>query len=72
MTSLINEGVTSTYEMKRHLNLVVQDKLFGGVNLQRISIKQFYPRTRTIRNHKRKLCRSMIDQECLVKKIEDW
>ena len=62
--------------MRRHLKHFAKNDLFGNGNLPVKSNKRYFPRPKTIRNHivraTRKLRRSLIDQECLVDKIEQW
>lgn len=73
----VKEGVTSTKEMKRLLNIKVKE-IFKKTDrpLPEPSNKRFYPRSPVILNHiaqtRRKLCRSLIDQECLQEKIKKW
>ena len=73
----VKEGVTNRKEMKRLLKIYVKTEIFkDGVNLPEPSNKRFYPRSSTISNHighsRRKLSRSLIDQECLQHKIKEW
>ena len=74
--SFVRAGVTDTKEMKRLLKVIVKTKIFKNENLPDPTNKRFFPRTSTIRNHishaKRKLCQSLIDQECLQEKINQW
>ena len=62
------------YEMKRLLKIMLTNDIFRNESLTEPSNKRFYPRKATIRNHMihacRKLCHSLIDQECLQNKIE--
>ena len=62
--------------MKRLLKIIVKTEIFKNENLPDPTNKRFFPRTSTIRNHvthaKRKLCHSLIDQECLQEKINQW
>ncbi|XP_047123038.2 uncharacterized protein LOC124806314 [Hydra vulgaris] len=61
--------------MKHLLRLTVKDT-FGNENLPPSNSRRFYPNTATIRSHivkiKKKLRHSMIDQECLLIKCEEW
>ncbi|XP_057311910.1 uncharacterized protein LOC130649609 [Hydractinia symbiolongicarpus] len=72
----VKEGVTDTKETKRLLKIHVKKEMFKETKLPEPSNKRFYPRNATIRNHvthiRRKLCHSLIDQECLQKKIKEW
>ena len=72
----MKEGVGNVAEMRRHLKHFAKNDLFGNGNLPVKSNKRYFPRPKTIRNHivraTRKLRRSLIDQECLVDKIEQW
>ena len=72
----VKEGVNDTKEMKRLLKMHVKTEIFKNENLPEPSNKRFYPRNATIRNHinhsRRKLCHSLIDQECLQHKIKEW
>ena len=62
--------------MKRLLKIIVKTEIFKNENLPEPTNKRFFPRASTIRNHvthaKRKLCHSLIDQECLQEKIDQW
>ena len=72
----MREGVTDTREMKRLLKIIVKTEMFKSADIPETSNKRFFARTLTIRNHithtKRKLCHSMIDQDCLQEKIKQW
>ena len=74
--TFVREGVTETGEMKWLLKIIVKTEIFKNENLTELTNKQFFPRTSTIRNHvthaKRKLCHSLIDQEYLQEKIDQW
>ena len=65
-----------TRELKRLLKIIVKTEIFKNENLPEPTNKRFFPRTSTIRNHvthaKRKLCHSLIDQEYLQEKIDQW
>ncbi|XP_065640166.1 uncharacterized protein LOC136072769 isoform X2 [Hydra vulgaris] len=69
------EGIYNIREMKHLLRLTVKDT-FGNENLPPSNSRRFYPNTATIRSHivkiKKKLRHSMIDQECLLIKCEEW
>lgn len=62
--------------MRRHLKVIVKRELFQEESLPPKTNKRYFPRPKTIRNHMvkatRKLRRSLIDQECLVDKIDQW
>ena len=64
------------YEMKRLSKITLTNDIFRNGSLPEPSNKRFYPRKATIRNHmihaRRKLCHSLIDQECLQNKVEQW
>ena len=74
--TFVREGVTDTTKMKRLLKIIVKTEIFKNENLPQPTYKRFFSRTSTIRNHvthaKRKLCLSLIDQECLQEKIDQW
>ncbi|XP_065642056.1 uncharacterized protein LOC124812106 [Hydra vulgaris] len=61
--------------MRRHLEFFVQAEFNVNNNLQSAN-KCYFPIDKTIRNHmlnvRRKLRRSLIDQECLHDKISEW
>ena len=70
-----NAGVIQdVHEMRRCLNRLVQSKIFDKNYWPPKSNKRFYPHLKTIRSHMveaiKKLQYSDIDQECLIKKIE--
>ena len=72
-----NAGVIrDVHEMRRCLNRLVQSEIFDKNYWPPKSNKRFYPRLKTIRSHMveaiKKLRYSKIDQECLIKKIEQW
>ena len=62
--------------MKRLLKIMLKNDVFKNEKLPDSSNKRFFPRKSTIRNHmihaRRKLCHSLIDQECLTHKIDKW
>ena len=66
----------SVQEMKRHLSMYVKNDMFGGINLPPKTNKRYYPRIRAIRNHiffeRKKLKKSLIDQEALLEKVDEW
>ena len=72
----MKKGVTDRREMKRLLKIIAKTELFKGADIPEPSNKRFFPRTSIIRNHithtKRKLCHSIIDQDCLQEKIKQW
>ena len=55
---------------------MLKNDVFKNEKLPDSSNKRFFPRKSTIRNHmihaRRKLCHSLIDQECLTHKIDKW
>ena len=72
-----NAGVIcDVHEMRRCLNRLVQSEIFDKNYWPPKSNKRFYPRLKTIRSHMveaiKKLRYSKIDQECLIKKTEQW
>ncbi|XP_065650796.1 uncharacterized protein LOC136078917 [Hydra vulgaris] len=72
---LVAKGVKSVSEMRRLLDSFVSTK-FNSIELPQKTNKRFFPRDETIANHMQKarltLRRSMIDQECLRDKINEW
>ena len=62
--------------MKRLLKLHVNNDMFKDCAKPELTNKRWYPRSSTVRNHmihsRRRLCRSLIDQECLQLKIPEW
>ena len=62
--------------MKRLLKITLKNDVFKNEKLPDSSNKMFFPRKSTIQNHmihtRRKLCHSLIDQECLSNKIDKW
>ena len=62
--------------MKRLLKIIVKTEILKNENLPEPTNKRFFRRTSTIHSHvthaKRKLCHSIIDQECLQEKIVQW
>ncbi|XP_065653455.1 uncharacterized protein LOC136080567 [Hydra vulgaris] len=75
IVELVKNGVNSVPEMKRHLSDFVNVE-FNSKIIPEKSNKRFFPRDETIANHIKKarlnLRRSMIDQECLRDKINEW
>ncbi|XP_065066055.1 uncharacterized protein LOC135691970 [Rhopilema esculentum] len=73
---MVKEGVSSVNEMRRQLRITVTHELFGGVDIATLSNRRYFPRPRTIRSHmvhaKRRLRHSLIDQECLQEKVNQW
>ena len=61
--------------MKKLIKIFVQE-MFNNKEIPPRSNKRFHPRNSTIMNHiirfRRKLCKSLIDQECLQEKIKEW
>ncbi|XP_065650020.1 uncharacterized protein LOC136078332 isoform X2 [Hydra vulgaris] len=72
---LVKKGVNSVSEMRRHLDAFIQVE-FNSNNILQKTNKRFFPSDETIANHilraRQKLCRSLIDQECLLDKINEW
>ena len=62
-------------EMKRHLKIHLKS-VFDGADLPNRTNKRWWPRDNAIKNAmsraKMQLRRSMIDQECLLEKIDEW
>nr|XP_047131654.1 uncharacterized protein LOC124810593 isoform X2 [Hydra vulgaris]XP_047142244.1 uncharacterized protein LOC124816635 [Hydra vulgaris] len=75
ISELVKKGVNSVSEMRRHLAAFIQVEFNSNNNPQKTN-KRFFPRDDTIANHilraRRKLQRSLIDQECLLDKINEW
>ncbi|XP_065643786.1 uncharacterized protein LOC136075221 isoform X2 [Hydra vulgaris] len=71
----VKEGIYNIREMKRLLRLAVKE-IFENENLPPPNNRRFYPCASTIRSHivkmRQKLRYSMIDQECLLKKCDEW
>nr|XP_047123498.1 calcium-responsive transcription factor-like isoform X2 [Hydra vulgaris] len=71
----VMEGIFNVREMKRLLRIAVKG-IFEKENLPPPNNRRFFPRVTTIRSHivkiKQKLRYSMIDQECLLKKCDEW
>ncbi|XP_047124564.1 uncharacterized protein LOC100210608 isoform X2 [Hydra vulgaris] len=71
---LVKKGVNTISEMRRHLEFFVHGEITSDKPQK--TNKRFFPMDKTIRNHmlnaRRKLRRSMIDQECLLEKISEW
>ena len=55
---------------------MLNNDAFKNEKLPDSSNKMFFPRKTTIRNHmidtRRNCCHSLIDQECLSNKIDEW
>ena len=72
----IKEGVTKVVEMQRLIEIFVKNDLFGCDNLPDQNNRRFYPRSLVIRSiiyrTTKTLKKSMINQECLIDKIEQW
>ena len=62
--------------MKRLLKIFIKNNIFDRKNLPDQNNRSFYPRSRIIRaamcRAMKTLGKSMIDQECLIAKIEQW
>ena len=73
---LVREGVSNVHEMKRHLKIFVKSTIFTSDQLPDVSNRRFFPHHKVIRTHmanfKRKLRHSLIDQDCLQEKIDQW
>ena len=76
INELVNEGVSNVNEMRRHLRIFVKSTLFGDSDQPDPTNRRYFPRPKTIRSHivdsKRKMRYSMIDQECLDVKVQQW
>nr|XP_022321445.1 uncharacterized protein LOC111123426 [Crassostrea virginica] len=72
---LVDEGVFNAKEMQRHIKVFVKE-LFGSANLPSIFNRRFYPSKgdiqKLIYRRRQKLLYSLVDQENLLKKVEDW
>ncbi|XP_065641332.1 calcium-responsive transcription factor [Hydra vulgaris] len=72
---LVKVGVNSVTEMRPHLENFVHIN-FSSRSMPNKSNKRFFPLDETIRNHmlkaRKKMCHSLIDQECLNKKVAEW
>ena len=72
---LVGEGVYNTHEMKRHINIFVKN-LFKDAPLPKATNRRFFPSRNDIRKmifrQRGKLQRSLIDQENLQIKIDQW
>ncbi|XP_047140737.1 uncharacterized protein LOC124815915 [Hydra vulgaris] len=72
---LVKVGVNTVTEMRRHLENFVLT-IFSSRSMPNKSNKRFFPLDETIRNHmlkaRKKMCHSLIDQECLNKKVAEW
>ena len=70
--SYTREGVTSVGEMRRLLNIALKNEIFKDGALPDVPNKRFFPRKATIKNNmvhlRRRLCYSLVDQECLQHK----
>ena len=62
--------------MKRLLKIFIKNDIFDRKNLPDQNNRRFYPRSKIIRaamcRAMKTLRKSMIDQECLIAKIEQW
>eukprot|EP00794_Sanderia_malayensis_P003968 gene3968-4519_t len=62
--------------MRRQLKIAVKHELFDGVNVPPTSNRRYFPNHRIIKSHmvhvNRKLRHSMIDQDCLEVKVQQW
>ena len=71
----MDEGVFNAKEMQRHIKVFVKE-LFGSANLPSIFNRRFYPSKgdiqKLIYRRRQKLLYSLVDQENLLKKVEDW
>ncbi|XP_065647595.1 uncharacterized protein LOC136077063 [Hydra vulgaris] len=71
-----SEFITSVDEMRRRLEIIVTREMFKNSICPSKSNKRFFPSKKTIRCYMleavRKKRYSNIDQECLIKKIEQW
>ena len=74
---MVKRGVITGKEMKKHLDGLVTDVLFSsGQRIPRKSNKRYWPRLKTItsamKRCRRKNLKSLIDQEALQFKIDEW
>ncbi|XP_065640911.1 uncharacterized protein LOC124805858 isoform X2 [Hydra vulgaris] len=71
-----SEFITSVDEMRRRLEIIVTREIFKNSICPSKSNKRFFPSKKTIRSYMleaiRKKRYSNIDQECLIKKVEQW
>lgn len=75
LNSLVEEGVYSVKEMQRHLKIFVKE-LFGKGEMPKMFNRRFFPSKddiqKLIYRKRRNLLHSFIDQENLIKKVEEW
>lgn len=73
---LVEDGVYSTSEVRRHIFHFVRHELFAGCEMPLSSNRRFFPSPQDIRNviYRARVARlhSKIDQENLVAKIAEW
>ena len=76
ITDYVKEGFTKVVEMKRLLKIFIKNDIFNRKNLPDQINRSFYPRSKIIPTAMcramKTLRKSMIDQECLIAKIEQW
>lgn len=74
--SLVADGVRDVSEMRRHINIYVQNSLFHGTPPPQKSNKRFHPSPTTIKNHiyiaviKQRLAK--VDQANLLEIVKVW
>ena len=72
----IKKRVKKEAEMRRLIKIFVKNGLLQSDNLQNQNKRHFYPRSRVIPSliyrTIKSLRKSMINQECLIDKIEQW
>ena len=76
ITDYVKEGVTKVVEMKRLLKIFIKNDIFDGKNIRDQNNRCFYARPKIFRatmcRAMKTLRKSMIDQEGLIAKIEQW
>ena len=74
--TLVDEGVKTVDEMKRHLRYYVKNDLFPSQNPPPVTNRRYHPKDVDIRNHMYKATvkhtLSKVDQENLEEKIKGW
>ena len=74
--SLVKDGVQSTKEMMRHLNIYVKEELLKGQALPASNNRRFYPKKKSVVNHMYlatiKQRYDKIDQSNVLKLVERW
>ena len=73
---LVAEGVRDVSEMRRHINVYIQNSLFPGTAPPPKSNKRFHPSATTVKNHmyiaviKQRLAK--VDQSNLLERVKVW